>query len=141
MGFGTTLYTGIYFHDENYDNVIDVQNRINEVKAIINNYKERMKMYAVCTEPKKFFKDEKDIFLAIHNKIDEYFEILEEYYIELYKLELLLNKWESCHDKETGYGKLPDPEQKLFSKSFIRGDFINGIYPDGKIYDYRKEIL
>jgi hypoxanthine phosphoribosyltransferase len=94
MGFGTTLYTGIYFHDENYDNIVDVQNRINEVKAIINNYKERMKMYAVCTEPKKFFEDEKDIFLAIHNRIDEYFEILEEYYTELYKLELLLDKWE-----------------------------------------------
>ena len=141
MGFGTTLYTGIYFSHETYDNKRDICDKIYELKKLINECKEYMKMLAVCTEPKKFFEEDENLFWSIHNKIEEQFEQLEEYYTELYKLEILLDKWESCHDEKTGYGKIPDPNHNIRGKSFIWGDFMNGITPDGKVYDYKTEIL
>ena len=56
-------------------------------------------------------------------------ELIEEYTITLYKLNLLLENWDSCHNEE-GLAINP-PNNITWKTAFLTGDFVNTVkYPN-----------
>lgn len=135
MGFGTTLYTKIYFSKEIYKSKREVEDAIKEVNDIIGRYKEELKTVALITEPKKFIDDEEDPIWWIKNKVEDALDSLENYYIKLYKLERLLEDWDKCH--QACLELLPP---KNSNNCYIQSDFCDGIYPDGTEYKFNEDI-
>lgn len=81
------------------------------------------------TEPSKFSEKDEDPYCWLINTFNSNLELLEEYTIELYKLNLLLSNWDACHTKE---GLAIDPPEGVhYDSAFLSGDFVNSIkYPD-----------
>ena len=129
MGWASVLFCNINFNKETYNSKYEVENRIEELKDSIKNAKEIIKNLVVMTEPKKFCPEDNDPLFWMQHTADEWIEILEEDTIELYKLNLLLDNWENCHNRE-GLAIYP-PDFIHFDTAFLSGDFIKSTkYPD-----------
>lgn len=135
MGFGTTLYTGIYFSKEIYKSKREVEDAIEEINNCIGRCKEELKMVALITEPKKFAEDNEDPIWWIKNKVEDTLDSLEDLYIKLYKLERLLVDWDKCHQ-----GNLELLPPKNNNNCYIKSDFCDGVYPDGTMYKFNEDI-
>ena len=131
MGFGTTLYTDIYFSHKCYKSLSEVEADIDNLNDLIQECKERIMLLAFITEPSKFLpSDENDPIYWVTNSVEETIEALGEYNIELYKLMKLRDSWNNV--MVDGKERLPDPEWKLW-KGYKHTDFADGVYPDGTI--------
>lgn len=129
MGWSSNLFCNINFNRETYNSKYEVENKIEELENSIKNAKEMIKSLVLITEPKKFCSEDNDPLFWIQHTTDEWIELLEENTIELYKLNLLLENWENCHNKE-GLAIYP-PETIRWDTSFLCGDFIKSTkYPD-----------
>lgn len=125
MGWSTNLFCNIEFNRETFNNKYSVLDKIDDLKRQINVCKEEIKSLVYMTEPKKFCPEDCDPITWINISIREQFEFLEEYTIELYKLELLLENWDTCHNEE---GLAIDyPENIHWDSAFLEGDFINSV--------------
>lgn len=58
----------------------------------------------------------------MHNEYQDSIDLIEEYSIELYKLNILLSNWDTCHD-ESGLAISP-LEGIDWKTTFLDGDFI-----------------
>lgn len=127
MGWATYLTTRITYNRKTYNSIYDVQNDLDDTNKLIEYLEQKLRKYVIMTEPAKWF-NTKDIegdnlFDTINNNVDNIIEELEESYIERYKLNLLIEQWDNCHDKETGLGK-EEPDDWHWDTSFISGDFV-----------------
>ena len=137
MGFGTTLYTDIYFSKETYNSKYEVEQEIEECKNTINSFKERIKNLSFITEPKKFIDEETDPVSWISSSVDDCLEVIMEENEKLYKLEMLLERWDETHDEKDRaivrdisikdykppYGE-PHDIYNYYPVSIVTGDFI-----------------
>lgn len=129
MSYSTELFCNISFNKETFNTKYEVQNRIDELERIIKYIKEYIKNMVMITEPKKFIDDEYDPIVYLTNECERQFEELEEYTIELYKLGILLNEWDNCHNEE-GLAIYP-PENINWDTAYLHGDFVNSTkYPN-----------
>lgn len=132
MGFGITLYPQIYFNKRNYKYKYEVEDEINTIKNIIRDLENHLLTLIMTTEPSKMMPENwegspMEWLLYEYRKItDGYEDSLKGYYYDLWELELLLENWDYCHDKD---GKAIIPPEGVFNDSitaYIDGDFING---------------
>lgn len=127
MGWATDLYCNITFNRKTYNTIYEVQNDIDELKEQIRICKNELQSLVYITEPEKFY--DKSSYTSpmdwINTSFQENMEALEEYYIELYKLELLEENWNHCHTKE-GLA-IPHPDNIHWDSAFLDGDFVNTI--------------
>ena len=80
----------------------------------------------MITEPKKFCDDDDDPICWLDNEITNTLELIEEYTIDIFKLERLLENWEQCHNKE---GLAIDPPS--CDIAYLCGDFVKSEkYPE-----------
>lgn len=124
MGFGTTLYTDIYFNRETYNYLIDVERDLEETNNLINVIEKDLEGLALITEPKKFCEEGQDPLWFLQSKVKDNLEELNELYVKRYKLSLLIDAWEKCHN-EKGLA-IPAPSE-IRDKAFLSGDFVNNI--------------
>ena len=83
----------------------------------------------MMTEPSKFCPEDYDPLIWMHNEFQDSIDLIEEYLVELYKLNLLLSNWDSCHD-ESGLAINP-PDEITWETAFLDGDFVKTIkYPN-----------
>lgn len=120
MGYGTYLYTSLYFYRKTYKSKFDVEEDLEEVRERIRRAKEDLMRLAYMTEPAKFCVNEESPDSYIRAELKFAVESLEEASVEEYKLEQLLDTWDETHDSE-GKAIKPSDEDR---KSFICGDFI-----------------
>lgn len=129
MGWATNLFCDITFYKQTYNSKYEVESKIEELNESIKYNEEYLKKLAFITEPGKFFNNEENVFFAIDSAVREALEILEEDYIEKYKLTLLLDNWDMCHTKE---GLAIDPPDNIgYDTAYLSGDFIKSVkYPN-----------
>ena len=120
MGFGTYLYTDIYFSRETYNSKHQVEDALEEVRDRIKWAKEKLTKLAFMTEPNKFCVNEESPDTYLDNELRYAFEEFEEAVIADYKLNLLLDSWDETHNSE-GKAIKPSDEDR---KPFVCGDFI-----------------
>lgn len=136
MSVNTNLYTKIVFNRKTYNSKIEVQNDLETAQELIAKTKERIKFFGFMTEPEKYKPEDETSFWFVDNSLDVLIEELQELTITEYKLEMLLNKWDLCHDVN-GVGIAP-PAQTEKNKSYIDGDFVKtNLNPEpNKLQDY-----
>ena len=135
MSQSTFLYTKIKVADFTVNNRADLQRKIQDNKYWIEQYKTELRTYMFMSEPKKFLTEEdaKDPIFALNRRFNEVMEYLQELTEETWKLELLEESWDECHDKETGFAI--DVPEGIDLHTYITGDFIKtNKYPNGVDY-------
>lgn len=120
MGFGTYLYTDLYFNRKTYNSLYEVEEDLEEALDKIHHARARFKVLAFMTEPQKFCVNEESPDTYLEQELGYALEELEEALIEAYKLRLLKDNWKETHDSE-GKAIRPSDEDR---KPFISGDFI-----------------
>ena len=128
MGWSTELFCNISFNRKTYNSLGEVESDIEETKDILQRYKDKIKAYAVMTEPDKMIKfdDESydNLLSQVNDEVSDMLEEMEEYYYELIKLEYLRDNWDNCHTKE-GLA-INAPEEITWETAYLDGDFIKG---------------
>lgn len=131
MGWSTELFCNITFNKETFNSRYEVETRIDELNNLIDFIKDRIKSFVIMTEPNKMLSEEerKDPLFHLSKTIKEDLEELEDYIIEKWKLEILLENWDSCHN-ENGLAINP-PDEIIWKTAFLDGDFVKTIkYPN-----------
>ena len=129
MGWSTKLFCNISFNRETFNSKIEVQDKIEETKTYIQNAKDQLRDLLMMTEPSKFCPEDYDPLIWMHNEFQDSIDLIEEYLVELYNLNLLLSNWDSCHD-ESGLAINP-PDEITWETAFLDGDFVKTIkYPN-----------
>ena len=128
MGWSTELFCNISFNRKTYNSLGEVESDIEEMKDILQRYKDKIKAYAVMTEPDKMIKfdDESydNLLSQVNDEVSDMLEEMEEYYYELIKLEYLRDNWDNCHTKE-GLA-INAHEEITWETAYLDGDFIKG---------------
>ena len=133
MSWSTELFCNISYNRETFNSKYEVEDKLNTVNKYINDCKKELRDLAIMTEPNKFFNDnpDSDPYNQITINFEDTIELLEEYYIEKYKLLLLLDNWENCHNKE-GLAIYP-PDNIDWNTAYLHGDFVKSTkYPTDK---------
>ena len=129
MGWSTELFCNISFNRKTYNSLGEVESDIEEMKDILQRYKDKIKAYAVMTEPDKMIKfdDESydNLLSQVNDEVSDMLEEMEEYYYELIKLEYLRDNWDNCHTKE-GLA-INAPEEITWETAYLDGDFVKTV--------------
>lgn len=131
MGWGSTLYTSLYFSKDTFNSKYEVQSKIDELNGSIEMNKSELRDLALMTEPDKMLRyDGMDEGLTatdlVRNNFNSCMEILEEDIAQRESLLLLLEKWDECHDKETGLA-IPPPDDWKWDTAYFDGDFVKTV--------------
>jgi len=131
MGWSTELFCNISFNKETFSSKFEVEDKIDEIKQYIQTCKDTLRDLAIMTEPEKMFNktEDKPIYYCVSDEFESQFSLLQEYYVDLYKLELLLDNWDNCHTKD---GLAIDPPDNIeWGTAYLSGDFIKSVkYPN-----------
>ena len=126
MGWSTELFCNISFNRKTYNSLSEVESDIEETKDILQRYKDKIKAYAVMTEPDKMvkFDDERydNLLMQIDGEVSDMLEEMEEYYDELFRLQYLWENWENCHTKD-GLA-INAPKEITWETAYLDGDFV-----------------
>lgn len=129
MGWSTKLFCNISFNRETFNSKIKVQDKIEETKMYLQNAKDHLRDLLMMTEPGKFCPENCDPLIWMRNEFQDSIEEIEDYSVELYKLNLLLTNWDSCHN-DSGLA-INHPDGINYNTAFLDGDFIRTVkYPD-----------
>lgn len=132
MGWSTDLFCNITFNKETFNFKYDVESKIDDLNNLINFIKDRIKSFVIMTEPNKMLGEEerKDPLFYLSNTLKEYLEELEDCIIEKWKLEMLLENWDKCHNED---GLAIDPPENIdWRTAFLNGDFVKSVkHPNG----------
>lgn len=133
MSWSTELFCNLSFNRETFNSKFEVKDKIEELDKYINTCKKELRDMALMTEPAKFMgkEDESDPYSFVTSKVEDSLELLEEYTIERYKLCVLLDNWENCHN-EDGLAIYP-PDGIEWNTAYLHGDFVKSTkYPTNK---------
>ena len=129
MGWSTELFCNISFNRKSYNSLSEVGDDIETAKKIIQLYKDKIRAYAVMTEPDKMvkFDDERydNLLMQIDGEVSDMLEEMEEYYDELFRLQYLWDNWDNCHTKE-GLA-INAPEEITWETAYLDGDFVKTV--------------
>lgn len=122
MGWETNLMVRLRYNRKSYQSKYEVEIDLEDVNDMIKYHSNKLHSLAMMTEPKKFMEEDADPLQWISNEVRDSLEELEEYYIDKYKLEMLLEYWNKCHTKEDE--PIHAPEGIGWDDAYIDGDFI-----------------
>lgn len=129
MGWSTELFCNITFNRDTFNTKFEVQNKIDETKTYLQNAKDHLRDLLMMTEPGKFCPENYDPLIWMRNEFQDSIEEIEDYSVELYKLNLLLTNWDACHN-DSGLA-INHPDGIDWNTAFLDGDFIRTVkYPD-----------
>lgn len=135
MGWSTNLFCNVSFNRKTYNSRYEVESELEQVNKIINTCVSSLRDLAIMTEPEKFYNKEEynNALCFISDQLNNNIEILEEAYIDKYKLELLLDNWEMSHNKD-GIA-IDKPKEIKWDTAYVSGDFISTeSYPKSNRY-------
>lgn len=127
MGWGTTLFTNLYFSRATYRNKFEVEDALEEQKMMLENAKQDLRTYAYMTEPRKFMSNSELESSSpetwLRERVNDALSIIEDSSTEIYRLNLLLDRWDNCHDEQSGLAIDP-PDNINWRSDFLCGDFV-----------------
>lgn len=122
MGWSTELFCNISFYKKTYNDKIAVEEELNEVKSSLRVAENRLRSLVFTTEPNKFCREEEDPDEYLHSSFEGWLTRYQQLSITEYKLQLLLDNWDKCHDED---GKaIQGPESLEYDDAYLRGDYI-----------------
>lgn len=133
MSWSTELFCNISYNRKTYNSRYEVQDDIDDLDKQIESCKETIRDMVMITEPSKFVNkdNDEDPYLFLCNNFTQNIELLEELIIEKYKLNILLDNWGNCHNKD-GLAIYP-PDEINWNTAYLHGDFVkSNKYPDNK---------
>lgn len=126
MSWETRLFTSIEFNRATYNDKYDVESDLDETNRLIEICEKTIRDLVVMTEPNKFFnKEESNPYLEMTNEYEQQLDFLKELLIKKYKLCILLNEWDNCHDIN-GLAINP-PDIIKYNTAYLDGDFIKTV--------------
>lgn len=125
MSWSTNLFCNIEFNRKTFNSKYEVEDELKDVNRTIDMCVSNLRDLAIMTEPDKFYnkKEYDDSLCFISDQLRNSIELLEEAYIDRYKLELLLDNWDASHNKD-GVA-IDKPKEINWDTAYISGDFIN----------------
>ena len=126
MSWETRLFTSISFNRATYNDKHDVKSDLDETNGLIEFCKKTIRDLVVMTEPNKFFNNEdSNPYLEMTSEYEHQIDFLEELLIKKYKLCILLDDWDNCHDVN---GLAIDPPDNIkYDTAYLDGDFVNTV--------------
>lgn len=121
MSWSTELFCNITFNRETFNSKSEVEERIEEIERYSQSVRDQIRDLTMMTEPQKFCPENYDPIIWLRNEIQDSLDALEECTIDLYKLNLLLENWNSCHNEE---GLAIEPPDVVRQNAFLEGDFV-----------------
>lgn len=121
MSQSTRLFTTINFAGKTYNSLNDVRVELQDIETRIEDLKSNLRVLAYMTEPNKMKPEDATASEYLDANVNYLYSEFEELFVKRYKLEMLLEEWNMCHNNE-GLGINPPDEIKY--KSFIDGDFV-----------------
>ena len=121
MSQSTRLFTTINFAGKTYNSLIEVRIELQDIEIRINDLKSNLRVLAYMTEPNKMKPEDATASEYLDANVNYLYTEFEELFVKRYKLEMLLDEWDKCHNNE-GLGINPPDEIKY--RSFIDGDFV-----------------
>lgn len=130
MGWETNLFCNLTFNRQTFNSKESVQDRIDELEEEVMAAKAAIKNLILMTEPKKFCPDDREPLHWLAEEYNECMEVIIDNTIEIYKLLVLLDNWDHCHNEE-GLAINP-PDDINWRTAYLDGDFVNTVkYPNG----------
>lgn len=122
MDFGTYLQTEIYFPRKTYTDKWQVEQDLDETRALMHSARCRLRQLAFITEPNKFCGDNEggDPMDWVELRFNEAIDSFKEAYSEALILRLLLDQWNNIKRDKDGRFILPPTTDT----SYLYGDFI-----------------
>lgn len=121
MSQSTRLFTTINFAGKTYNSLNEVKNELQDIEIRINDLKSNLRVLAYMTEPNKMKPEDATVSEYLDANVNYLYSEFEELFVKRYKLEMLIEEWDKCHNNE-GLGINPPDDVKY--KSFIDGDFV-----------------
>lgn len=121
MSQSTRLFTTINFAGKTYNYLDDVRVELQDIETRIAEIKSNLRVLAYMTEPNKMKPEDATVSEYLDANVDYLYTEFEELFVKRYKLEMLIEEWDKCHNNE-GLGINPPDDVKY--KSFIDGDFV-----------------
>ena len=121
MSQSTRLFTTINFAGKTYNSLNDVRVELQDIETRIEDLKSNLRVLAYMTEPNKMKPEDATASEYLDANVNYLYTEFEELFVKRYKLEMLIEEWDKCHNNE-GLGINPPNEIKY--KSFIDGDFV-----------------
>jgi hypothetical protein len=121
MSQSTRLFTTINFAGKTYNSLNEVRVELQEIEARIEELKSTLRVLAYMTEPNKMKPEDATVSEYLDANVNYLYTEFEELFVKRYKLEMLIEEWDKCHNNE-GLGINPPDDVKY--KSFIDGDFV-----------------
>lgn len=120
MSQSTRLYTRMTFFDKNYNNKWEVEEDLEKARERLNRLRQHLMNFVMMTEPKKFAPEDQSPEFYLQNNAQLLMDEIQDEALGVWKLEILLDRWDECHTKD-GLGKYP-PEAA--QHSYIDGSFV-----------------
>lgn len=127
MSWSTELFCNISFNRETFNNIHEVENKIEEIKAQKDMCCKELRDLAIMTEPAKYMESdsERTPYDFVCQQFESNMELFQELTVELFKLELLLQNWDKSHTKD---GLAIDPPNNIeWDSAFLSGDFVRSL--------------
>ena len=126
MSQSTRLYTRMVFFDKNYNNKFEVEEDLEKARDRLARLRQRLMYFALMTEPKKFAPENETPEFYVENNVQVLMDEIQDEAIGIWKLGILLDRWDECHTSE-GLGKYPPEEAQ---HTYIDGSFVfTDMYP------------
>lgn len=122
MSWSTELFCNITFNRETFNSKREVEERIEDLERYNQMLKDKIRDLVMMTEPQKFCPEGYDTIIWIRNELQDILDALDECTTDLYKLNLLLENWEECHNEE-GLAIAP-PDGIDWNTVYLTGDFV-----------------
>ena len=120
MSQSTRLYTKIVFFDKNYNAKWEVEEDLEKARERLTRLRQRLMNFVMMTEPKKFAPEDQSPEFYLRDNAQVRMDEIQDEALGVWKLEILLDRWEECHTKD-GLGKYP-PEAA--QHTYIDGSFV-----------------
>lgn len=133
MGWSTELFCNVSYNRETFNSRGEVEDKISELDKNIESCKKAIRDMALMTEPSKFMSKDNDEspYYFVIEQVEDNLELLEEYIVERWKLSLLIENWNNCHNEE-GLAIYP-PNGVNWDTAYLHGDFVHSTkYPTNK---------
>lgn len=121
MSQSTRLFTTINFAGKTYNSLNEVRVELQDIEIRINDLKSNLRVLAYMTEPNKMKPEEASVSEYLDANVNYLYTEFEELFVKRYKLEMLIEEWDKCHNNK-GLGI--NPPDSIKHKSFIDGDFV-----------------
>lgn len=131
MSTYTYLYTDLWFCGKSYNHKHEVEKDLEEAKNWLSNCQTSIRQLIMMTEPRKFMPEDcDDPMWWLQRHTDDLMNDYEEALTNVNNLQLLLDKWGECHDKDGHAIGRPKGVLK-YGRSYLEGDYIDSYYEDG----------